>query len=98
MREASRGTAAIEFLKGLQGIKECFFARVKYQNVDLGDVIVDTDQISEEVSEAKEWKLVDLSRPIEGDCEIEMVNFEQSQSSFWHSSAHILGSAIENTF
>lgn len=39
-------------------------------------MVVDTDQISEEMSEAQEWKLIDLSRPIEGDCEIEMVNFE----------------------
>ena len=27
-----------------------------------------------------------------------MVNFEQSKAAFWHSSAHILGSAIEHTF
>jgi threonyl-tRNA synthetase len=27
-----------------------------------------------------------------------MVNFEQSKTAFWHSSAHILGSAIEKTF
>jgi hypothetical protein len=30
VREAQRGTAAIEFLKCLSGIKECFFAKVKY--------------------------------------------------------------------
>ena len=49
-------------------------------------------------AEEQAWKVLDLSRPIEHDCEIQMVNFEQGKNHFWHSSAHILGSAIENTF
>ncbi len=42
----------------------------------------------------------DLTRPIEGDCNIEYCTFEDKEGKtvFWHSSAHILGSALENTF
>jgi len=42
VREAPRGTAAIEFLKCLSGIKECYFAKVKYLNYNFTEVI-DTD-------------------------------------------------------
>ena len=41
---------------------------------------------------------MDLSRGLEGDCTLEMAEFAESKSAFWHSSAHILGSAIENVF
>ena len=42
----------------------------------------------------------DLERPLEGDCEIEFVTFEDKEGKvvFWHSSAHILGSALENLY
>ena len=61
--------------------------------------IMNTDKMEAEIEETSQsWKIVDLNRAIEHDCEIQMVNFEQSKNHFWHSSAHILGSAIENTF
>lgn len=45
-------------------------------------------------------KLWDLNRPLEGDCKLEFLDFESKEGShvFWHSSAHILGQAIELEF
>jgi threonyl-tRNA synthetase len=42
----------------------------------------------------------DLTRPLEGDCLLEFATFEEKEGKtvFWHSSAHILGSAIENAY
>lgn len=37
--------------------------------------------------------LWDMSRPLEGDCELQLFTFEsdEGRDTFWHSSAHILG-------
>jgi threonyl-tRNA synthetase len=39
----------------------------------------------------------DLRRPLEGDCTLELLNFESplGKKVFWHSSAHILGEVLE---
>ncbi|KAI4328227.1 hypothetical protein L6164_020600 [Bauhinia variegata] len=41
--------------------------------------------------------LWDMSRPLEGDCELQIFKFEddEGRDTFWHSSAHILGQALE---
>ncbi|KAK4764411.1 hypothetical protein SAY87_013849 [Trapa incisa] len=41
--------------------------------------------------------LWDMSRPLEGDCEVKVYAFEddEGRDTFWHSSAHILGQALE---
>ena len=41
---------------------------------------------------------MDLTRSLEGDCRVEMADFTAAKSAYWHSSAHILGSAIENVY
>lgn len=45
-------------------------------------------------------KLWDLDRPLEANCKLELLSFEdeQGQMVFWHSSAHILGEACERRF
>lgn len=45
-------------------------------------------------------ELWDLSRPLERDCEIELLNFENplAKEVLWHSSAHVLGYALETIF
>ncbi|XP_065671170.1 threonine--tRNA ligase 1, cytoplasmic isoform X3 [Hydra vulgaris] len=45
-------------------------------------------------------ELWDLDRVLEGDCKIEFLKFEQTegQQVFWHSSAHILGEAMERHY
>ncbi|XP_078252760.1 threonine--tRNA ligase 1, cytoplasmic-like isoform X2 [Rhinoraja longicauda] len=42
----------------------------------------------------------DLDRPLEGDCSLKLLTFdnEEAQAVYWHSSAHILGEAMERIF
>ena len=44
--------------------------------------------------------LYDLSRPLEKDCCVELLDFEndEGRAVFWHSSAHVLGEACEKHF
>lgn len=44
--------------------------------------------------------LWDLDRPLEGDCKIQLLKFDdpEAQAVFWHSSAHILGEALERMY
>ncbi|KAF5270235.1 hypothetical protein FQA39_LY08449 [Lamprigera yunnana] len=44
--------------------------------------------------------LWDLNRPLEENCELELLTFdnEEAKSVFWHSSAHILGEALERMY
>ncbi|KAM4749501.1 threonine--tRNA ligase 2, cytoplasmic-like isoform 2-T2 [Rhinophrynus dorsalis] len=45
-------------------------------------------------------ELWDLDRPLEGDCTLELLTFdnEEAQAVYWHSSAHILGETMENYY
>jgi threonyl-tRNA synthetase len=46
-------------------------------------------------------KLWDLTRPLEADCQLALLKFESDDAAknvFWHSSAHILGQALEIAF
>jgi len=47
--------------------------------------------------EEKAWVLWDLARPLEGDCELKLLSWEDKEAHvvFWHSSAHILGYGLE---
>lgn len=42
----------------------------------------------------------DLDRPLESDCKLELLKFDnpEAQAVFWHSSAHILGEALERVY
>ena len=56
--------------------------------------------LSEKVIIAKvDGKLWDLNRPLEGDCSLEVMDFDhpsgEAKAVFWHSSAHVLGEACE---
>ncbi|KAJ9563805.1 hypothetical protein OSB04_008965 [Centaurea solstitialis] len=44
--------------------------------------------------------LWDMSRPLEGDCKLKIFTFDsdEGRDTFWHSSAHILGQALEMTY
>ncbi|KAL8049717.1 hypothetical protein ABFX02_06G037500 [Erythranthe guttata] len=44
--------------------------------------------------------LWDMSRPFEGDCKLELFNFDtdEGRDTFWHSSAHILGESLEQAY
>ncbi|XP_032635667.1 threonine--tRNA ligase 2, cytoplasmic isoform X2 [Chelonoidis abingdonii] len=45
-------------------------------------------------------ELWDLDRPLEGDCSLELLTFdnEEAQAVYWHSSAHILGESMESYY
>ncbi|XP_067246793.1 threonine--tRNA ligase 1, cytoplasmic [Chanodichthys erythropterus] len=45
-------------------------------------------------------ELWDLDRPLEADCSLELLRFdhEDAQAVYWHSSAHILGEAMERFY
>ncbi|NXM57834.1 SYTC2 ligase, partial [Illadopsis cleaveri] len=45
-------------------------------------------------------ELWDLDRPLEGDCTLQLLTFENEEAKtvYWHSSAHILGEAMEGYF
>ncbi|XP_076643790.1 threonine--tRNA ligase isoform X1 [Halictus rubicundus] len=45
-------------------------------------------------------ELWDLDRPLESDCKLELLKFDShdGQQVFWHSSAHILGEAMERVY
>ncbi|KAG6708276.1 hypothetical protein I3843_06G068100 [Carya illinoinensis] len=44
--------------------------------------------------------LWDMARPLEGDCELKLFTFDsdEGRDTFWHSSAHILGQALEQEY
>ncbi|KAL0299485.1 UNVERIFIED_CONTAM: Threonine--tRNA ligase, mitochondrial 1 [Sesamum radiatum] len=44
--------------------------------------------------------LWDMNRPLEGDCKLEIFTFDtdEGRDTFWHSSAHILGESLEQTY
>lgn len=43
-----------------------------------------------------DFELIDLTRPLEGDCILELINFDNKlgKEVFWHSSAHLLGQTL----
>ena len=45
-------------------------------------------------------ELFDTTRPLEGDCTLELLDFdkEEGRAVFWHSSAHVLGEACEKHY
>lgn len=45
-------------------------------------------------------ELWDVERPLEGDCKLHLLKFEdpEAQAVFWHSSAHVLGEAMERVY
>lgn len=96
----------LKHIKKLPGGKDALFARVKYfsDDVDLSDgkaIIKDVDDIEDdEQTDGKACTLQMLDEPLRGDCQVELVGFEDEEAikAFRHSSAHILGAAIEKVY
>eukprot|EP00949_MAST-11_sp_MAST-11-sp1_P001377 g1377.t1 len=53
-----------------------------------------------EVLEEQKGELWDVSRPLEGDCDLTFFDFSDDEGKmvFWHSTAHVLGQALEQQF
>ena len=83
-------------------LKEYLVAKVYYsKKVTETSIknVEDSEQDEKCCEKSKEtFELWDMHRPLVGDCKLEFCNFEtkEGQSTFWHSSAHLLGSAIES--
>uniref|UniRef100_A0A7S1B9N5 Probable threonine--tRNA ligase, cytoplasmic n=1 Tax=Corethron hystrix TaxID=216773 RepID=A0A7S1B9N5_9STRA len=84
-------------------------ARVNYSSYVMDydaaeDGVSGNDPMMDETPDDKKGKdsiLWDMNRPLVGDCTVEFLKFNDSpeaQSVFWHSSAHILGEALERLF
>lgn len=93
--------------------EDCVVAKVTYIGVDANKVLLcDIEDEKEEgcaknAASDKEDKegilkpiLWDMNVPLIGNCKLELLNFEDEEAKkvFWHSSAHILGSALEKIF
>ena len=60
----------------------------------------DEDLIAEDEDEKGDGELWDMPRPLIGDCSLTLLKFDdpEAKTVFWHSSAHVLGAALEQTF
>lgn len=92
----------MEIAKGLSNslAKKALVAKVRFSSrvATLDEGLVNTGPENE--GEEEKWILYDLNRPLEGDCEIKILTFEDEEGKmvFWHSSAHILGECMECDF
>ncbi|KAF7458588.1 threonyl-tRNA synthetase family protein [Cryptosporidium felis] len=88
--------------------ENCIVAKIRYSK---SSYVEDDDLRGIEEEEEREggcchgvqgdgWRLWDATRPLEGDCELEILTFESVEGSgvFWHSSSHILGQCLENEY
>lgn len=75
-------------------------AKVKYFRRLGADDIHCADEDHAEESKEPGFEMIDLSRPLEGDCELHLLSFDDPEGKvvFWHSSAHILGASLERAY
>ena len=77
-----------------------YVASVKYKNrVDTLDTqVIKVEEDEDDVEEG--WIPWDLMRELEGNCDLKLHKFDdiEGKRAFWHSSAHILGQAMENRY
>ena len=64
----------------------------------LDDALQNPEEEKGEIGEG--WMDYDATRPLEGNCEIKLLKFEdpKGRETFWHSSAHVLGETLELEF
>eukprot|EP00923_Selenidium_pygospionis_P033789 GHVN01059217.1.p1 GENE.GHVN01059217.1~~GHVN01059217.1.p1 ORF type:complete len:689 (+),score=56.12 GHVN01059217.1:139-2067(+) len=88
---------AKEISEGLA--KAAIVAKVEYSGKLVTNVVA-TEEDDEDLTKGctgDQGVLWDLTRPLEGDCKLSLLKFDDpdAQHVFWHSSAHILGEALE---
>lgn len=83
-------------------LKSILVAKVTYtkQSHSADEVVGAEDDHEDEIQLEENAKLWDLSRPLEGSCTLSFHTFndQEGKTVFWHSSAHILGSCLENLY
>ena len=81
--------------------KKIIVAHVRYPE---GRVATLDDQLQnpeeDKANEGDGWMEFDVTRPLEGNCEIKLFQFsdDKGRETFWHSSAHMLGETLELEF
>ena len=77
--------------------KSTLLAKVTLKSPSL-DLISTPD--SEESQARPDFLLWDLRRPLETDCQLQLLTWEDQEAKgvFWHSSAHVLGAGLEQLF
>lgn len=77
-------------------------AKVKYSKrvATLDEGLINPEEKEKSEDGGENWIMYDSFRPLEGDCEIKLLTFEDldGKMTFWHSSAHILGECLEREF
>lgn len=92
-------TSALDIAKSISNslAEKLVVAKVKFVNrvatLDSGLITGGIVDESDEKGSGDTWELYDCFRPLEGDCEIKLLTFDDPEGKmvFWHSSAHILG-------
>ena len=90
----------------MNGIMNITFPDGAVRQYDQGSTALD---IAKKISEGLARKILaaevngevwDLSRPIKNDASIKFLTWddEKAKSTFWHSSAHLMAEAVEDTF
>ena len=85
-----------------QMAKTIIVSKVRYTKKraqTLDDGLLNPEAVSG-VAADDQWYFWDVNRPLEGDCELRLIKFEdkEGKETFWHSSAHILGQTLENEY
>lgn len=77
-------------------------AKIVYSNRLKNPVVENFVDAEDEVDHKHEHDndIYDLTHKIEGDCQLSLLKFDSKEGKtlFWHSSAHLLGQALENTY
>ena len=73
-------------------------SKVRYPNgriATLDEGLINPEEAASKVGDG--WMFWDATRPLEGDCELQLFTFEhpEGKETFWHSSAHVLGETLE---
>ncbi|KAJ8601781.1 hypothetical protein CTAYLR_006840 [Chrysophaeum taylorii] len=63
-------------------------------------VVEDDDRDDDDDDNDTPGVLWDLQRPLEGDCRLELFDFDtkEGKGTFWHSSSHLLGAVLEQRY
>lgn len=95
-------TTCLDIAKGISNslAEKLVVAKVRFVKRvgTLDDGLINPD--AEPGVTGEQWELYDCFRPLEGDCEIKLITFDEPEGKmvFWHSSAHILGESMEREF
>lgn len=88
-------TTVYDVAKGIRYRTEITFSFLSIKNNPFSQGLADNSVISK-----VNGVLWDLDRPLESDCKVELLKFDdtEAQAVFWHSTAHVLGEALERIY